>query len=153
MRTAVTVGLDSVTLELGHVYQNQQKDDYNTEPWQVYQSDDWYWQTKWSWPWSESQRHWNMNKSKTKLDIGNGLDTKQFTWELGAMELLQKSCSCTLSGPQFLRFRSHLFNGFIWVTNGQCSSPQNVIKISTLFSFGQYSHGHGLTEMACIDRV
>jgi hypothetical protein len=57
MRTAVTVGLDSVTLELGHVYQNQQKDDYDTEPWQVYQSDDWYWQTKWSWPWSESQRH------------------------------------------------------------------------------------------------
>jgi hypothetical protein len=54
----------------------------------VYQSDDWYWQTKWLWPWSESQRHWNMNKSKTKLDIGNGLDTKQFTWELGAMELL-----------------------------------------------------------------
>jgi hypothetical protein len=101
-----------------------------------------YWQTKWSWPWSESQRHWNMNKSKTKLDIGNGLDTKQFTWELGAMELLQKSCSCTLSGPQFLRFRSHLFNRFIWVTNGQWSSPQNVIKISTLFSFGQYSHGH-----------
>jgi hypothetical protein len=113
-----------------------------------------YWQTKWSWPWFESQRHWNMNKSKTKLDIGNGLDTKQFTWELRATELLQKSCSrahfdisnfkirqlliwanfsklhlsptfyntkypiwSTLSGPPFLRFRSHLFNRFIWVTN------------------------------------